>query len=121
MLIIPVIDISQGVVVQATKSDRKSYKPIKSSISDNPDPESILTSYLKLYPFKIIYIADLDAIEGKKNQSKLINRLTSKYKDCEFWLDAGIEQIYNKFQYKSNNLRYILGTENEFSIDEFRK
>ena len=58
MLIIPVIDISQGVVVQATKSDRKSYKPIKSSISDNPDPESILTSYLKLYPFKIIYIAD---------------------------------------------------------------
>ena len=121
MLIIPVIDISQGVVVQATKGDRKSYKPIKSSISDNPDPESILTSYLKLYPFKIIYIADLDAIESKKNQSKLINRLTSKYKDCEFWLDAGIEQIYNKFQYKSNNLRYILGTENEFSIDEFRK
>ena len=45
MLIIPVIDISQGVVVQATKSDRKSYKPIKSSISDNPDPESILTSF----------------------------------------------------------------------------
>ena len=67
MLIIPVIDLSNGVVVHAVCGKRKLYQPITSTISDDCKPESILSAFFQLYPFQIIYIADLDGIEGKKN------------------------------------------------------
>ena len=121
MLIIPVLDISQGVVVHAVCGDRSSYKPIQSSISKDSKPESVLSSFFELYPFQTIYIADLDSIQGKDSQSKLINKLAFEYKDCQFWLDAGIKQIYNKLDYKCSNIKFILGTENNFSLDEYDK
>ena len=119
MLIIPVLDISQGVVVHAICGDRSSYKPIQSSISKDSKPESVLSSFFELYPFQTIYIADLDSIQGKDSQSELINKLAFDYKDCQFWLDAGIKQIYNKLDYKCSNIKFILGTENNFSLDEY--
>jgi len=119
MLIIPVLDISQGVVVHADCGERSSYKPIQSSISKDSKPESVLSSFFELYPFQTIYIADLDSIQGKDSQSKLINNLAFEYKDCQFWLDAGIKQIYNKLDYKCSNIKFILGTENNFSLDEY--
>ena len=119
MLIIPVLDISQGVVVHAVRGERSLYKPIQSSISKDSKPESVLSSFFELYPFQTIYIADLDSIQGKDSQSELINKLAFDYKDCQFWLDAGIKQIYNKLDYKCSNIKFILGTENNFSLDEY--
>ena len=102
MLIIPVIDLSQGIVVRAICGKRKTYQPITSAISSNCKPETILSAFFKLYPFKIIYIADLDAIQGNGNQSKLINKFALKYKECEFWVDAGIHQILTRKSNKTN-------------------
>ncbi len=51
MLIIPVIDLSQGIVVRAIRGKRKSYQPITSAISSNCKPETILSAFFKLYPF----------------------------------------------------------------------
>jgi len=122
MLIIPVIDLSQGIVVHAICGKRKSYQPITSTISNNCKPESILSAFFKLYPFKIIYIADLDAIQGNGNQSKLINKFASKYKECEFWVDAGIHQILTrKSNNTSKNIKFILGTENNIALHDYEK
>jgi len=122
MLIIPVIDLSQGVVVHAICGKRKSYQPITSTISNNCKPESILSAFFKLYPFKIIYIADLDAIQGNGNQSKLINKFASKYKECEFWVDAGIHQILiRKSNNTSKNIKFILGSENTIPLHNYEK
>jgi phosphoribosylformimino-5-aminoimidazole carboxamide ribotide isomerase len=122
MLIIPVIDLSQGIVVRAIRGKRKSYQPITSAISSNCKPETILSAFFKLYPFKIIYIADLDAIQGNGNQSKLINKFAIKYKECEFWVDAGIQQILTrKLDDMSKNIKYILGSENNIALHDYEE
>jgi phosphoribosylformimino-5-aminoimidazole carboxamide ribotide isomerase len=81
-----------------------------------------LSAFFKLYPFKIIYIADLDAIQGNGNQSKLINKFATKYKECEFWVDAGIQQILtSKLDDMSKNIKYILGSENNIALHDYEE
>ncbi len=114
MLIIPVLDLSHGLVVQAKQGGRDSYQPVISVISSNPEPESVLSAFFKLYPFKTIYIADLDAIQETGNQSYLIKELASHHRQCEFWVDAGIGPIQNsQTDNLGNNVKIILGSENK--------
>ncbi len=121
MLIIPVIDISNGIVVHAVRGKRKLYQPIVSAICDSCDPESILSAFFKLYPFKIIYIADLDAINGKKNHSELITKFAKNYKECEFWIDAGLKNVLSKKSgYLGKNIKLILGSENNISLSKYQ-
>jgi phosphoribosylformimino-5-aminoimidazole carboxamide ribotide isomerase len=116
MLIIPVIDLSCGMVVHAKQGQRASYQPITSVISTSAEPETILSSFLELYPFKTIYIADLDAIQKTGKQNMLILKLAARYKQCEFWVDAGIEPIRNRLtDYSSSNIRLVFGSENKLS------
>ena len=121
MLIIPVIDLCDGKVVHAVSGKRKLYQPITSTISDDSKPESILSAFFRLYPFKIIYIADLDSIEGKNNHSKLINKFANQYKECEFWIDAGIKQVLAKeSDYIGDNIKLILGSENPIQLNDYQ-
>lgn len=120
MLIIPVIDLSNGLVVHAKQGQRKSYQPITSILSTSAEPETILSSFLELYPFKTIYIADLDAIQNTGNHKQLILELASRYTQCEFWIDAGITSIQNKqADYSAKNIKFILGSENKLPKDQF--
>ena len=110
MLIIPVLDISRGLVVHAKKGERKDYKAISSIISSTPDPIMVVKAFLELYPFKIIYIVDLDAIQGLQNQSKLIDSIALQFGECEFWLDAGLETIINReAEFTAKNIKLVLG------------
>lgn len=116
MLIIPVLDISRGQVVQAIKGERKYYKTISSTLSENSEPASVINAFLELYPFKIIYIADLDAIQGSNNQHTLINNLAQQFKDCCFWVDSGLETVKNKQRYyQTDNIELIIGSEHQAS------
>jgi phosphoribosylformimino-5-aminoimidazole carboxamide ribotide isomerase len=116
MLIIPVIDLSHGLVVHAKQGLRNSYQPITSVISASAEPEAVISSFLELYPFKIIYIADLDAIQGTGSHRELIIELALRYKQCEFWLDTGIKAIQNhQAIFQTNNIKLILGSENRLS------
>lgn len=120
MLIIPVIDLSQGLVVHAKQGQRDTYQPITSVISASSDPKMVLSSFLELYPFNKIYIADLDAIQDTGSHSELILELASQYNECEFWLDAGIKAIQDTpSNYSAENIKLILGSENKFSEELF--
>lgn len=119
MLIIPVLDISRGLVVHAKKGERAHYKAISSIISSTPEPIVVVKAFLELYPFKIIYIADLDAIQGLQSQSTLINSIALQFGQCEFWVDAGIEVINNcKTEFTAQNIKFVLGSENKLSRTE---
>jgi phosphoribosylformimino-5-aminoimidazole carboxamide ribotide isomerase len=117
MLIIPVIDLSNGLVVHAKQGLRDSYQAVTSVISASAEPEDVLNSLFELYPFKIIYIADLDQIRQTGSHQNLILNLASRYKECEFWLDAGIKAIQNQGFEKTINLKMVLGSENKLSED----
>ena len=119
MLIIPVIDLSKGLVVHAKQGLRNTYEPVSSTLSTSPEPRNVLSSYLELYPFKTIYIADIDAIQNTGSNEKLILELATEYKQCEFWLDAGIEILNKKISSLPDNIKLILGSENKLIEHEF--
>lgn len=73
MEVIPVLDIMNGLVVHAIAGHREKYRPIENSvISDNPYPSSILSG-LKNLGFTTVYIADLDAIMKRGDNTDVIN------------------------------------------------
>jgi len=75
MELIPAIDLLNNIVVKAFSGERKKYKPIKSKLINSSNLENIIDSLLKEYKFKIIYIADLNAIMGNKNNFNIIKNL----------------------------------------------
>ncbi len=115
MHIIPVIDIKDGLVVSAKQGRRDTYLPIRSALCKSSSVESVLNGILSVYAFKIIYIADLNAITNSGDNQDLIDKLVSQNKEITFWLDNGvkIEALPNlcDIYYKP-----IIGSESQSSI-----
>jgi phosphoribosylformimino-5-aminoimidazole carboxamide ribotide isomerase len=84
--VIPVIDVKNGLVVWARMGIRETYRALKSWLCPNSSPVELVESLKKL-GFKEVYVADLDAIEGKLLDFKLYENLASEVKlilDCGF-------------------------------------
>lgn len=124
MRVIPVIDLKNGLVVHAKLGQRQSYSPIHSNLCQSPLIEDVLAAYLTLYPFKIIYIADLDAIIEHKPQTSLIRSVLSEHPDLTFWIDSGF--LDQPAAYPHLNYVPVLGseaytTESISVLDQFAK
>lgn len=116
MLIIPVLDLKGGVVVSAYAGHRSCYQPVQSMLSCFSDPISILSALYQLYPFQVVYIADLDALEAQGHQYKHIYRLVHQFPKVQFWIDAG-ECGIEYHQHLSKTLcRFIFGSESLDSL-----
>lgn len=112
MQIIPVLDLSKGQVVHAKKGSRKHYRPIQSSLCSSSHPAEIVRGYLKLYPFRTLYVADLDAIEQQGNNRSIIQTLCFEYPELEIWLDSGLSLVDHYLKsHNTSSLRIILSTE----------
>lgn len=92
MEIIPVIDLMEGQVVHARAGRRDSYRPISSPLCSSPEPAAVMEAFLRLSPFRTIYLADLDGIVRGRPQGQLIEALQASYPQVEFWVDGGIPQ-----------------------------
>ena len=99
-----VIDILNGEVVRAFRGERKNYYPISrfSKVVGVDDPIGVV----EVVKPKFLYVADLDRITGRGNNTRTIEILASKVKhliaDCGF-----------KSPEELNGLRFtpVLGTE----------
>lgn len=110
MHLIPVIDLKNGIAVHAKLGLRNQYLPLHTPLCPNADVEKVMTAFLTLYPFKIIYLADLNAITHSGNHDVLINRLLRLYPDVTFWVDSGYQAKPAKFVGLSN-YQAVLGSE----------
>jgi phosphoribosylformimino-5-aminoimidazole carboxamide ribotide isomerase len=88
--LIPVIDLKEGMVVHAREGRRAEYAPIRSSLCKGADPQTIMAALLTLHPFRTIYFADLDAIQGVGSNRKILGRLHEQFPAVEIWADTGI-------------------------------
>ena len=70
MQIIPVIDVRHGLAVRAVRGDRSNYRPIVTPLSASADPVDVVRGYMRLFPFKALYVADLDGIEGRGRKQR---------------------------------------------------
>ncbi|MDQ7072332.1 MAG: HisA/HisF-related TIM barrel protein [Gammaproteobacteria bacterium] len=72
----------------------------------------MITDLLNWYPFSIIYIADLDAIERQADNSALYQTLVQLFPNVTFWLDAGIKsQICWQKLSRYSTIKPIIGSE----------
>jgi len=103
--IIPVIDIKEGIVVAGIGGDRKNYKPLKSIFSKKTGDALDIAASL---PFKRLYIADLDAIEKRGPNIKLIKKIC---KVKEVIIDTGIKNETDLDYFNEIKAVPIIGTE----------
>lgn len=90
MKIIPVIDLHQGRVVHARGGARADYLPISSRLCRSSDPFAVVESLLNLHSFDLLYVADLDAIQGTGDHRALLERLRRRHPRLTLWVDAGL-------------------------------
>ena len=89
MEVIPVLDVAMGQVVRAVRGNRESYQPIVSALMAGSDPVAIAKGLKALHPFRKIYVADLDGIEGRGRNVHLVPSLSGVFPHAEIWIDAG--------------------------------
>jgi HisA/HisF family protein len=89
MDVIPVIDVRHGVAVHARRGERSHYQPLRTPLAQGSDPVSVARGFLSLYPFRTLYVADLDGIERRGRKQGLAERLTKGLPDVAMWVDDG--------------------------------
>lgn len=89
MDVIPVLDVAHGRVVQARRGEREAYQPIVTPLSPTADPAQVAKGLYGVYPFRRIYIADLDGIAGRGRNAHLVPAISQALPHTEIWVDAG--------------------------------
>ncbi|MDX1914495.1 MAG: HisA/HisF-related TIM barrel protein [Methylophilus sp.] len=115
MHIIPVMDLLDGVVVHAIKGERTHYQPIVSRLSSSSKPIDIVKGFMDVYPFKTLYIADLNAIQQHQQDRfnhQVILEILEQFPNLQLWLDAGLNIFDASFDNIRKLVQPILGTEN---------
>lgn len=73
-MIIPVLDLKNGEAVSGKSGERESYTPLKTIFHDSSSPIKIATA-LSQKGASMIYIADLDAIEGNGSNFEIVKKI----------------------------------------------
>ena len=90
MEIIPVLDLKGGVVVRARMGERHLYAPIATPLAATSDPLDVARGLLAVHPFATLYVADLDAIEGRGDNSAALRQIKLGCPGLSLWVDNGI-------------------------------
>lgn len=122
MLIIPVIDLLNGVVVHAKKGERNHYQAIQSQLTSSSDPLAVAKALLEHFPFQHLYIADLNAIQKTgAHHLPLIQEIAQQHPATKLWVDAGIADLKDLTTWSEHHFNLILGSENFTSLENFEK
>src|SRR5688572_32828270 len=93
MRIIGVIDVSRGRAVHARGGRRAAYAAV-TRVAATPvtagDPIAVARAYRERFAVDELYVADLDAIDGKAPQSALIRAVAGV---SRVWVDAGVTSV----------------------------
>lgn len=116
-MIIPVLDIKNGIAVSGKSGNRDEYQPLKTVFSSSSDPLKI-SEALKKVGAQEIYIADLDAIEGKTSNLDLVSKINQI---LPVMLDSGTfdpESVEDALQVSD---KVIVATETLQTLDHLDK
>lgn len=111
MNIIPVIDLLEHNVVHAKRGERQHYRPIESGLCEGSEPLAITQALLELYPFDTLYIADLNAIQGKPAHVDEIAIIRHHYPRLHIWLDAGFKSPADLLPWSGLGVMPVIGSE----------
>jgi phosphoribosylformimino-5-aminoimidazole carboxamide ribotide isomerase len=109
--IVPVLDLKAGRVVHACAGERAHYLPIRSRLVEGSDVLVVAEGLMSLARFRRLYIADLDAIEGRGGHATFIARLRQRHPDVELWVDCGIKTPAAALALAGASVIPVLGSE----------
>ena len=90
MEVIPVIDLEAGTVVHARGGARERYRPVRSRLCADSSPLAVVQALLGVYPFTRLYVADLDAIEGRGDHASYLVEIARAFPGLSLWVDCGL-------------------------------
>ena len=89
MQLVPVIDLLRGQVVRGIQGHRESYRPIVSALCSTAEPLAVARILCEHCGSGVLYVADLDALQGAPAQTALLAGLLDALPWLTLWLDAG--------------------------------
>ncbi len=89
-MIIPVLDLKNGVAVSGKSGMRETYQPLKTVFHPSSNPDKIAQS-LKEAGAQRIYLADLDAIEGTGSNWEMVGKINET---IPVMVDAGVNDVH---------------------------
>lgn len=92
MTVIPVIDLLQGKAVRARHGQRASYRPWNSPLCPAGAVLPLVRALHDDLGCRVIYFADLDAIQGATGNALLLARINTAFPTLTLWLDAGFRR-----------------------------
>jgi HisA/HisF family protein len=111
MQIIPVIDLKGGRVVRAVRGERAAYAPIVSPLAASSAPQDVVAGFARLFDFPIVYVADLDAIEGRRSHGETLAALARAFPQLSFWIDDGSADAERIAALRATGARPVIGSE----------
>lgn len=117
------IDLLNGVVVHAKHGARAQYRTIQSSLTSSSHPVDIVKSFMALYPFKTLYIADLNAIQQLSNTGQchhqILEEIHQLFPQLTLWIDAGIYDEVEANKWQKSYTQLVLGSESFASLSQY--
>lgn len=111
MFVVPVIDLKGGRAVHARRGVRASYHPLMTPLARSSDPLDVVRGLLAAGPFRTLYVADLDAIQGTGDHAAYVLAIRSEFPEIEVWLDAGIRDPARLAACSLPRVLPVIGTE----------
>lgn len=119
--IIPVIDVRHGVAVRAVAGDRANYQPLETPLAASPDPVAVALGYRRLHPFPTLYVADLDAIEGRSGNGEFLANLGAELPGLNIWFDNGSAEAAGiRQQLENTQVSPVFGSESNLGASEMQ-
>lgn len=87
--LIPVLDVMCGQVVRARGGRRHEYAPLTGRLVQSSDPVTVAHALLAATGADELYVADLDAIQGKDPNTAELRKLFESSR-ARIWLDLGL-------------------------------
>lgn len=110
MRVIPVIDVSSGVVVHAVGGEREKYQPVRSKLCASADPIDVALAFKSL-GFAELYVADLDLIRGKGRNLDVVLSIKART-GLKIMVDAGVSSVARAREVaKAGASKVVVGTE----------
>jgi phosphoribosylformimino-5-aminoimidazole carboxamide ribotide isomerase len=115
MKIIPVMDLLDGVVVHAVRGVRSEYKPLRSVLCASAEPLDVAFTF-KALGFGELYVADLDAIMGKRADFSILKQIVDAT-GLSLMVDAGVANLERAEKLLMSRVsKVVIGTETLPSI-----
>ena len=91
--VIPVIDLLRGQAVRAIRGNRATYQPIVSALCSGSEPLAVARALCGRCQSSVLYVADLDALQGGEIQVAALRALLTDMPALELWVDAGFADV----------------------------